>query len=116
MHSTDRSSLRVRSVGMAICIATHWLMNFVIARSVPYMISNIGFGTYFVFAACITLSIPFVYFLVPETKAFALEEMDKLFGSIVDRDAPASEEALDHTESGISRENVFKVKGRDMNV
>jgi hypothetical protein len=26
----------------AICTATHWLFNFVIARSVPYMITNIG--------------------------------------------------------------------------
>lgn len=72
--------LRLRGIGMAICTATHWLMNFVIARSVPYMISDIGYGTYFVFASFITLSIPFVYFFVPETKGLSLEEMDILFG------------------------------------
>jgi hypothetical protein len=55
-------------------------MNFVIARSVPYMITSIGFGTYFVFAAMLTLSIPFVYFFVPETKGLSLEDMDVLFG------------------------------------
>ncbi|KAF2171325.1 hypothetical protein M409DRAFT_18440 [Zasmidium cellare ATCC 36951] len=72
--------LRIRGIGMAICTATHWLMNFVIARSVPYMISDIGYGTYFVFASFITLSIPFVYFFVQETKGLSLEEMDILFG------------------------------------
>jgi len=73
--------LRIRGVGMAICTATHWLFNFVIARSVPYMVSNIGYGTYFVFATCLTLSIPFVYFFVPETKGLSLEQIDVQFGA-----------------------------------
>lgn len=72
--------LPIRGIGMALCVATHWLFNFVIARSVPYMMTNIGYGTYFVFAACLTLSIPFVYFFVPETKGLSLEEIDVLFG------------------------------------
>jgi hypothetical protein len=64
---------------MAICTAVHWLMNFMIARSVPYMISNIEYGTYLLFAACLTLAIPFVYFLVPETKGRSLENVDAIF-------------------------------------
>ncbi|KAJ5677230.1 sugar transporter, partial [Penicillium maclennaniae] len=71
--------LRVRGLCVSICVATHWLVNFVIARSTPYMISNIGFGTYFVFAACTTLAVPFVWFMVPETKGMKLEEVDALF-------------------------------------
>ena len=71
--------LRVRGLCVAICVATHWLFNFVIARSVPYMITNIQFGTYFVFASFITVSIPFVWFMVPETKGLKLEEMDEIF-------------------------------------
>jgi sugar porter (SP) family MFS transporter len=72
--------LHIRGIGMALCTTTHWLFNFIIARSVPYMVSNIGYGTYFVFATCLTLSIPFVYFCVPETKGLSLEEIDLLFG------------------------------------
>jgi hypothetical protein len=64
---------------MAICTATHWLFNFVIARSVPYMITNIGYGTYFVFASMTTLSVAFVFFFLPETKGLSLEEIDVLF-------------------------------------
>ncbi|KAJ5690314.1 hypothetical protein N7462_004706 [Penicillium macrosclerotiorum] len=71
--------LQVRGISMGICTATHWLFNFVIARSVPYMISNITYGTYFLFAACSTLSIPFVWFFIPETKGVPLEEVDVLF-------------------------------------
>lgn len=75
--------LRIRSSAMAICTATHWILNLAIARAVPYMVSNLGkggYGTYFVFASCITLSIPFVYFFVPETKGLSLEEIDEAFG------------------------------------
>jgi hypothetical protein len=43
------------------------------------MISNITFGTYFVFAACTTLSVPFVWLMIPETKGLSLEEVDLLF-------------------------------------
>ncbi|KAK5999890.1 hypothetical protein QM012_004978 [Aureobasidium pullulans] len=80
IYCSEIFPLRIRGLGMALCTATHWLFNFVIARSVPYMISNIGFGTYFVFASCTTLSIVFVYFCVPETKGLSLEEIDVVFG------------------------------------
>lgn len=76
--------LRIRSSAMAICTATHWILNLAIARAVPYMVSNLGkggYGTYFVFGSCITLSIPFVYFFVPETKGLSLEEIDLAFGT-----------------------------------
>jgi hypothetical protein len=71
---------RIRSACVGICVAVHWIMNFVIARSVPYMITDIKYGTYFLFAACMTLAIPWVYFFVPETKNVSLEDMDQLFG------------------------------------
>ena len=43
------------------------------------MISNIGGGAYFLFAACLTLSIPFVWCCLPETKGRWLEDMEYLF-------------------------------------
>ena len=71
--------LRVRGLCVSICVATHWLFNFVIARSTPYMISNITYGTYFVYAACTTISVPFIWFMIPETKGLKLEDVDDLF-------------------------------------
>lgn len=35
--------LRVRSLCVAICTATHWLLDFVIAHSAPYMIRIIKY-------------------------------------------------------------------------
>lgn len=43
------------------------------------MISNITYGTYFVYAACTTISVPFIWFMIPETKGLKLEDVDDLF-------------------------------------
>lgn len=56
------------------------------------MLSNIGFGTYFVFATCLTIAIPFVFFFIPETKGLSLEETDALFGVGVARVEMTDEE------------------------
>jgi hypothetical protein len=63
------------------------------------------YGTYFVFASFITLSIPFVYFCVPETKGLSLEEIETLFGgqeSALESDA-VLEEAKSATSMHIER-------------
>lgn len=69
------------------------------------MISNIGYGTYFVFAAFTTLSIPFVYFFLPETKGLSLEEIDVLFDGptgamddVILEEAKIGEEKAAHIE------------------
>jgi MFS family permease len=80
IYCSEIFPLRIRGICVAICTATHWLMNFVIARSVPYMITNIGGGTYFVFASFLTAAIVFVYFCMPETRGLDMESMDILFG------------------------------------
>lgn len=80
IYCSEIFPLRIRGICVGICTATHWLMNFVIARSVPYMITNIGGGTYFVFASFLTAAVIFVFFCVPETKGLNLEAMDELFG------------------------------------
>jgi len=79
IYASEIFPTRIRSLAVSLCVATHWLFNFMIARSTPYMISNINYGTYFLFAACLTVSVPFVWFFVPETKGRGLEDMDALF-------------------------------------
>ncbi|CAE6505297.1 unnamed protein product [Rhizoctonia solani] len=72
--------LSVRALGQTITSATQWLWQFVVARSTPYMVKNIGYGTYLFFGSCMVLMIPWVYFILPETKGVPLEDMDRLFG------------------------------------
>lgn len=43
------------------------------------MFLKMGYGVYFFFASLMVLSVPFVYFLLPETKSIPLESMDRLF-------------------------------------
>lgn len=62
----------------------NWFWNFIIARFTPNMFLTMGrsgCGVYFFFASMMLLSIVYVYFLVPETKAVPLEHMDRLFSA-----------------------------------
>jgi hypothetical protein len=44
------------------------------------MITSLGYGTYFFFAALMILMGIWSFFYVPETKGLTLEDMDRLFG------------------------------------
>ena len=69
----------VRALGQASAAANNWLWNFLISRFTPQMFESIGYGVYMFFAAMMILSIPFVFFLIPDTKSVPLEAMDRLF-------------------------------------
>jgi len=74
----------VRSLGQASASMNNWFWNFIIARFTPQMFANMGnsgCGVYFFFASMMLLSIPFVFFLIPETKGIPLESMDRLFAA-----------------------------------
>ncbi|KAF8585353.1 general substrate transporter [Ramaria rubella] len=73
--------IRIRTLGVTITTMTQWLMQFVITKSTPFMITSLGYGTYFLFGASMTISFAWVWFLLPETKGLRLEDMDALFGS-----------------------------------
>lgn len=55
-------------------------MQFIITKSTPFMITSMGYGTYFFFAASMTVSFAWVWFLLPETRGLHLEDMDVIFG------------------------------------
>lgn len=60
-------------------MVTNRFWNFIISRFTPQMFNTMEYGVYFFFASLMILSIPFIYFLVPETKGVPLERMDELF-------------------------------------
>ncbi|KIW08182.1 uncharacterized protein PV09_01113 [Verruconis gallopava] len=68
-----------RALGQASASASNWFWNFIISRFTPQMFLTMSYGVYFFFASLMILSVPFVYFLVPETKGVPLEAMDRLF-------------------------------------
>lgn len=75
----------IRSFVQAINAAVSWVPIFLMLRLTSHMIASMKYGIYFFFAGLAVLSVPFVYFFIPETKGIALEDMDKLF----DRHLPA---------------------------
>lgn len=71
----------IRSFTQSINAAMSWLPIFIMSRFTGQMITHMRFGVFFFFAGVSMVSIPFVWFLVPETKGVPLEEMDFLFNS-----------------------------------
>ncbi|ORY10431.1 general substrate transporter [Clohesyomyces aquaticus] len=77
--NSEMFSPQTRSLGQASAAANNWFWNFIVSRFTPQMFLKMGYGVYFFFASLMILSIPFVYFLIPETKSVPLEHMDRLF-------------------------------------
>jgi sugar porter (SP) family MFS transporter len=73
--------MQSRSLGMVFMAASNWLYNFAIARATPVAFLNIGWGFYLIFACLMFLSVPWVFFMLPETKGIPLEKMDDLFNT-----------------------------------
>ena len=77
--NSEMFSQQTRSLGQASAAANNWFWNFIISRFTPQMFLTMSYGVYFFFASLMILSIPFVFFLIPETKGIPLERMDELF-------------------------------------
>lgn len=72
---------QLRTMGMMLAVLTQWLFQFIIVYSNPYMMSNIKYGTFYFFAACLVISWFFAWFCMPETQGITLEDMDILFNT-----------------------------------
>jgi hypothetical protein len=71
----------IRMLCVAITTADQWLWSFIVSRTTPYMITSLGYGTYFFFASLMIFLGFWSWFFVPETKGKTLEEMEALFGA-----------------------------------
>lgn len=77
--NSEMFDVNTRSLGQASAAANNWFWNFIISRFTPQMFLTMGYGVYFFFASLMILSVPFTWFLIPETKTIPLEAMDRLF-------------------------------------
>ncbi|KAK9437019.1 Quinate permease [Metarhizium brunneum] len=101
-----------RSLGQANAAANNWFWNFIIARFTEQMFNAWGYGVYFFFASLMLLSVVFVFFCVPETKALPLEAMDRLFrikptwraNTILMEELRVEEERFRHNADGVGLE------------
>ncbi|KAI1843471.1 hypothetical protein JX266_010297 [Neoarthrinium moseri] len=82
-YASEIFPLDIRMLCVSLTTADTWLGSFIIARSTPYMISDLGYGAYFFFASILVGMGIWSFFFVPETKGVTLEEMDLLFAQPV---------------------------------
>lgn len=60
--------LDIRMLCVSLTTADTWVGSFIIARTTPYMISDLGYGAYFFFSAILVCMGIWAFLFVPETK------------------------------------------------
>ncbi|KAK5706970.1 hypothetical protein LTR17_021113 [Elasticomyces elasticus] len=81
IYPSELLPLKFRLRGGAIAVVSQWLWTFLVVEITPPMITNIGYKSYIVFAIVNFVTVPFVYFLYPETSQLPLEAIDLLFAN-----------------------------------
>ncbi|KAK4984094.1 hypothetical protein LTR50_006836 [Elasticomyces elasticus] len=66
---------RTREPGTALAVASQWLFNFVFSLATPYMIRDLGWGTFLFWAGADAAIAFFACFVLAETKGRSLEEI-----------------------------------------
>lgn len=72
--------LSIRAKGASLSTAANWFFNYLVGELTPILQETIHYKVYLIHAFFCALSFVVVYFIFPETKGLALEEMDTLFG------------------------------------
>ncbi|KAJ9137931.1 Quinate permease [Pleurostoma richardsiae] len=70
---------RIRSFSMSICFFINWIVDYAITKATPSMMTNMGWGTFLLYAVLTYIGCVFVYFCMPEFKGRSIESMDDLF-------------------------------------
>lgn len=64
---------------MSICFFLNWIVDYAITKATPSMMTNMGWGTFLLYAVLTYIGVVFVYFCMPEFKGRSIESMDDLF-------------------------------------
>ncbi|KAJ9609535.1 hypothetical protein H2200_005862 [Cladophialophora chaetospira] len=79
IYAPEITPLRIRHIGAAIGPFSEWLCTFIIVQITPTAVEHTGWKVFLLFILLQGLSIPWVYFFVPETARKTLEEIDYIF-------------------------------------
>lgn len=70
---------RIRSVCMSCCFFINWIVDYGITEATPRMLTEMGWGTFLLYALLTYAGVVFIYFCLPEMKGRSIESMDDLF-------------------------------------
>ncbi|KAG2182763.1 hypothetical protein INT44_005743 [Umbelopsis vinacea] len=98
IYTSEMFPMNVRAVAVAVCSNTQNVAGAILAQAFPPMFASMGFKAFYVWVGCNVVLVTFVYFMCPETKGLALEDIDVIFGatahdvesSSYDNEKPAS--------------------------
>lgn len=68
---------------MSFCFFINWIVDYGITKATPLMMTNLGWGTFLLYAVLTYIGFVFVYFCMPELKGRSIESMDDLFASSI---------------------------------
>ncbi|KAL4897839.1 general substrate transporter [Aspergillus ambiguus] len=100
LYAPEITPLNIRHIGAAVGCFSEWLWTFVIAQMSPPAIANTGWKFYLLFCLMLALSIPFVYFFLPETNGKTLEEIDSIFVKKAENQPHEVPNATDSSSAG----------------
>ncbi|KAJ2985776.1 hypothetical protein NUW58_g5355 [Xylaria curta] len=89
-YAAEIFPISLRAKGNALCTASLWISNFVVAQVSPPIESATGYGLYILFIIICVIAFFFVRYALVETKGRSLEEMAEVFG--IDRADTKGEE------------------------
>ncbi|KAE8451479.1 hypothetical protein EG329_003552 [Mollisiaceae sp. DMI_Dod_QoI] len=76
---------RIRSIGIAVGVGSQWLFNFVFSLTTPYMISNLGWGTFLLWGLFDAVIAVGTWVFLRETRGLSLEEIThNVFERVID--------------------------------
>ncbi|OCL09216.1 MFS sugar transporter-like protein [Glonium stellatum] len=70
---------RIRAKAMSLATSVNWISNCALAFAVPPLLYSINWRMYMIFGAFNFMAVIQVFFTIPETKNFTLEEMEIVF-------------------------------------
>lgn len=81
--------LQIRGLAIGVAVFFGWFVNGVLALYVPSLLSALGMGTFFLFAAVGVVMLGFLWHEVPETRGRSLESLeDELLDGTIYRSLP----------------------------
>lgn len=78
-YSAEIFPNRIRAKATSLTTSANWIFNAILAFAVPPLLYSINWRMYMIFGAFNVVALIQVFFTVPETKNFTLEEMDIVF-------------------------------------